>query len=117
MIQQLQHQIDTAFQMAKEQITAKFISDHLQEKYTRHNNHVLPQRMAILHTSSIPKMENLDSCGKETSSRVKTIPIVGPQAASRITLDTVVRPSTPTERESVVVPSSQPRGLHVRYKH
>jgi hypothetical protein len=99
--EELQQQINGAFQLLQEEVNVQTMSDNLGTKFSRHNRRAFSQRMKIIHNMRFPPVPEEDS-----------VPIVGPQAAKSVTMTTVLRASTADEKESVMM--DHPRGLSVR---
>lgn len=101
-VQDLQLQIDDALQRVKEKISVESVCEHLHNKCENHNQRALPMRLTQINRAKGDKSSKYcpDVCGLA--------------AAESVTLSTTLRASTPAEKESVSLPSSQPRGLHVR---
>lgn len=100
--QDLQEQVEDAFRILKDRMNLEAICEHLSNKYARHNERALPERMKRINEART--YSGINKCDSNC----------GPEAAATITLSTILRASTPSEKERVKMPSSQPRGLHVR---
>jgi hypothetical protein len=98
----LQMQIDEAFRMLKEEITAETVAQNQENKFRNHNKRAFEYRMGI-----IQKIQAASSEGVEEHKV-----IVGPEAAKRIRGDTYIRAATEEEKASVMM--DRPRGLQVR---
>jgi ribosomal protein L16 Arg81 hydroxylase len=99
----LSKQFDQAKSMIQNNITTELIERGLQAKYDAHNSHAKVYRDKIIN-AQFKKRKRCEEC-------------VGYNAASRLDLDSVVRASTPDERESVVIEEGQLRGLTVRQEN
>jgi hypothetical protein len=99
----LQQQIHEAFELLKQEITAKALHDNLHYKYDQHNRRALAMRMKLLHEKRFPKQP----------AAVSKIPVVGREASQCVSLSTSIRVATEEEKASLP-PTEQPRGLHVR---
>ncbi|CAB9500399.1 demethylase and histidyl-hydroxylase NO66 [Seminavis robusta] len=95
--EQLQQQIQQAFQRVQEEVTVAAISESLGNKFHRHNHRAFSVRMKSMHAMRFPS--------ESAPPRV----IVGPRAARLVALDSLVRAATPEEKASVIV--DKPRGL------
>ena len=100
--EELQKQLQEAFRLLQEEITVESISNHQGDKFRRHNRRAFPARMRVMHEMRFPREHPSDTADL----------IVGMQAASKVTLDSLIRAATQEEKESVMM--DQPRGLRVR---
>ena len=98
----LQNQLQKAFQLLQEEITVESISSHQGDKFKRHNRRSFPARMRVMHEMRFPQNYSTDSPDL----------VVGMKAAASVTIDTLIRAATPEEKESIML--DQPRGLQVR---
>jgi len=99
----LTHQLDKAIATVQSKITALKLEQNLRAKYEIHNANANEQRNKLV-------MANQSKKRKATNDN----DIVGVYAASRLTLKSSIRVSTPEERESVTVEEGRLRGLTVR---
>ena len=97
-VNSLDRQLDAAMAMIKQQVKSDVLEQSLRAKYDMHNAYSKERRL-LTHQNK--KRKRCEEC-------------VGPDVASRIVLESVVRVSTPDERKSVVVEEGQLRGLTVR---
>lgn len=95
----LKMKIDDAMSEIKKNVTAEVLYENLNNKYTTHNSRASEFRRNIISRKR-PREED-NKC-------------VGYDAASRLTLDSVVRASSAEERGSVVLEEGRLRGLTVR---
>ena len=100
--EEFQKQLQEAFRLLQEEITVESISNHQGDKFRRHNRRAFPARMKVMHEMRFPRDHPSGSPD----------PIVGIIAASKVTLDSLIRAATQEEKESVMM--DQPRGLRVR---
>jgi len=97
----LTQQLDEAMAIIQSKITALKLDQNLKAKYQIHNTQANEQRNKLI-------MAN------QSKKRKATNGIVGPDAASRLTLESSIRVSAPEERESVPIEEGRLRGLTVR---
>ena len=99
----VQQQLDEAWNMIREQVNLESIVKDLRKKAECHNFRAEEKRMAILQRQVLLHCRN----GNTNNNAM-----IGKDAASTVTLDTILRASTDEERTQVVL--EQPRGLNVR---
>lgn len=98
----MQQQLNDAMTMIQNNITTNVLEQNLQTKYKIHNFHAREQRdKIILSSAHSKKRKRCDEC-------------VGYNAASQLGQESVIRASTPDERNSVVIEEGRLRGLTVR---
>lgn len=98
----LDRQLEAAMNMIQQQMKSDMIKQNLHAKYDMHNAYSKERRQLAISTHQTnKKRKRCEEC-------------VGPNAASHIVMESVVRVSTPDERNSVVVKEEQLRGLTVR---
>ena len=97
----LQRQVDEAFDLLRQEITVESIHNILQQKYDRHNQRARSIRSSIIQEANAP-------------SRPETLHVVvGRLASDSVTLSTKIRAATDEEKASVPA-TEQPRGLNVK---
>jgi hypothetical protein len=97
----LKQQLDEAMTAIQNQVTSELLEKNLRTKYDMHNFHADVHRSKIISTSKTNKRKRCDE-------------IVGFDASLQLSLESMVRVSTPDERNSVVLEEGQLRGLTVR---
>lgn len=97
----LKHQLDEAMSEIQSKVTPELLEHNLQAKYQMHNKHANEQRQRLLSRKRKSMEESNES-------------LVGYNAASKVTLSSVIRVSTPEERSSVTMEEGRLRGLTVR---
>jgi hypothetical protein len=100
----LQRQLNDAFELLRQSISAESIQQNMQKRLERHNQRALIQRQACIRRAKFPD-DDLMNRGKK--------PVVGAEAAKLVGWTSIIRASTPEEK-ATLPPSSQSRGLHVR---
>jgi hypothetical protein len=100
----LQRQLEKAFELLRQNISAESIQQSMQKRLERHNQRALIQRQACKLRAQFSN-DDLMNQGKK--------PVVGFEAAKYVKWKSTIRASTLEEKASLP-PSSQPRGLHVR---
>lgn len=98
----LQGHLANALGMLQQEITIDSLLSKLHARIENHNRRSVPIRMSLLEEART---------SSSSSSNTLSV-VVGPQAASLITYISVIRAATAEERASV--PTTEPRGLHVR---
>ena len=93
--------VDKAMAIIQSKITSLKLEQNLRAKYEIHN------AQANGHRNKMIKVN-------QSKKRKATNDIVGVDAASRLTLESSIRVSTPEERESVTIEEGRLRGLTVR---
>lgn len=109
-VELLQQQLDAALTRIRQQVTVDSIVNNVRQRIQHHNERALQQRTAIIQKQRLQQQ----AIHNYTFERPT---IIGRKAAARVTLDTVVRASTPEEKALVVVvvqKHKEPRGLNVR---
>lgn len=89
----LQERLDTVFEQLKSQITAQSLLESMEWRIELHNRRASQKRSALSVAQSSSKKQSSTVDGTALDSVVGTI------AARDVTLDTVLRASTPSERE------------------
>lgn len=102
---ELKQQLDEAMAMIQSKVTPMLLERNLRQKYSVHNEHARGHRLSIQYQYQQSKkrkcMHESDDC-------------VGHKAAAGVTLRTILRVSTPEERNSVPMEEGRLRGLTVR---
>ena len=93
-------QLDQAMALIKSQVSPALMEHNLQTKYSIHNTHTNERRNKLL--------------ADQSRRRKRCEDVVGYDAASQLVLESLVRVSTPNERNSVVLEEGKLRGLTVR---
>lgn len=101
----LQVEIDSAFEAMKEQVTAESIIKTLDARVQQHNNRAFPIRLKLIHEARSPVRGNQQNLRSMT---------VGLSASQRLSLDSLVRASSPEERSLVSRDPGRQQGLNVR---
>ena len=105
----LQTHVDDVFDLLKERITGESILQNLSSKMENHNRRAFTERMRRIHKARFPIT---------VSENAHPIDCVGPNAAGRVTFQSVIRAATPEEKARVVenafTTNGEPRGLNVR---
>jgi hypothetical protein len=100
----LTQQLSEAMSLIQSAMTPDLVEQRLREKYRIHNAHAYEHRQRILSTQQSKKRKSIDDNNG----------CVGSAAASSLCLHSVVRLSTPQERDSVSMDEGRLRGLTVR---
>lgn len=98
----LKRQLNQAMKLVQSSVTADMLDQHLRAKYKMHNTLANEYRSRIIISHQSKKRKASEDG------------VVGYKAASALTLESVIRVSTPEERNSVVMEEGQHRGLTVR---
>lgn len=98
--QGLQKQIDTAFQLLREEINVENVATNQEIKMQNHNKRASSSRRAIINKIRSATLEDSDHS------------TVGLEAARYVGLETTIRAATNLEKESVI--TDKPKGLQVR---
>lgn len=108
-VNQLEAQLDRAFQLLREEVTVATIDTALRNKYQRHNQRAAAVRLPLLQQGCVRGATTLTDL------------VVGPEAADTVKLSTWLRAATDDEKSSLLLPQQQlqqhdpgQRGLHVR---
>lgn len=100
----LEQQLGEAMSIIQSKMTPFLVEQRLREKYRMHNAHANEHRRKLTSLQQTKKRKSIDD----------NTGCVGDAAASRLTLHSVIRVSTPGERDSVSIDEGRIRGLTVR---
>ncbi|KAL7473963.1 hypothetical protein ACHAXS_014254 [Conticribra weissflogii] len=122
-----------ALDVIRERVTGASVERRLRWKYSVHNARADVHRRAVVEDYNAaaaaaaanrrraPSKKRKINATKDdrddeenVNAKASCEPIVGPNAASRVRLETFVRASTPSERESILMEEGRLRGLTVR---
>ena len=108
----LQAQLDNVFEMLRSKITARSILEDMNHRIETHNVRASKKRRALVASTTSDNENN-------NSAAVMMDRVVGPIAAKNVTLKTLLRASTPTEKEHAqksrdATAGVSPAGLTVR---
>ncbi|KAL9183101.1 hypothetical protein ACHAXT_004888 [Thalassiosira profunda] len=99
--------VEGALSAIQSNITSEIIEQRLRAKYRIHNQHAESIRGRLQDGATSRKRKADDD---------QSSPVVGKDAAARLGLQSIIRVSTPEERESVQMEEGRLRGLTVREK-
>lgn len=98
--------VDSAMSVIQRKITPGLLEERLQEKYRLHNENAKHHRQKVILAQQSRKRKAAEETSQEEC--------VGCSAASKISLQSTLRLSTPEEKASVILGDGQLRGLNVR---
>lgn len=101
---EMKQQLDDAMDVIQRMVTPTLLEERLREKYRVHNAHACMHRQKLSMVHQNKKRKSTDG----------TNDCVGENAASSVTLRSIIRVSTPDERSSVLLDEGCLRGLTVR---
>ena len=107
----LKEQLNKAMSIMQSKITPSVIEQNLRNKYQQHNVRANEYRQRLIMGQQVvvkKRKADDDYCNKKEEC------VVGPIAASFLTLNSIIRVSTHEERNSVTIDEGRLRGLTVR---
>ena len=106
----VKEQLDEAMSVIQSKITPSVIEQCLHNKYQHHNAQANEYRQQLIMGQQVGKKRKSDDDDEQHNNKE----CVGATAASKITLNSIIRVSTPEERNSITMIEGQLRGLTVR---
>ena len=110
----LKVQLNEAMSIIQSKITPSVIEQNLRNKYQRHNARANEYRQRLIMGQQVVVKKRKADDDDDDDCNNKEECVVGPIAASCLTLNSVIRVSTPEERNSVTIDEGRLRGLTVR---